>query len=236
MAEGVSQEQKRRWHRSGIRSLDPDLVLAVLDRALIDAPPTLAVMNLDLTTAEALAGPRPPLLEDLSTGVSIGTSLLSATARAGGRFPSAFLEEIGRCHLAERAHRIERYLRNVTVRVLSIPDDLTIAANVQFRDLGLDSLTALTFVDVLRQECGLRLPATTLFEYPTISALGHMLNQKLPGSSAEAPVVAGSAEPTSLDRPSPVTDDASFEDLAMLDDLAAWQEIDATRSRYAAHD
>ena len=63
--------------------------------------------------------------------------------------------------------RIQAYL--ATILQLSEPEQL--ATDVELSESGIDSLTAVEFVNQVNKDLSLALPATLLFEYTTIDAL-----------------------------------------------------------------
>ncbi|VBA44521.1 Narbonolide/10-deoxymethynolide synthase PikA2, modules 3 and 4 [Mycobacterium attenuatum] len=59
--------------------------------------------------------------------------------------------------------------------MLAHPDPTTIDADRPFKDLGIDSLTALELRNNLAQHTGLTLPATLVFDHPSPHALARYL-------------------------------------------------------------
>jgi mycoketide-CoA synthase len=85
-----------------------------------------------------------------------------------------------------------------TATVLAHPDPAALDPDRPFKDIGIDSLTALELRNTLNQRTGLSLPATLVFDYPTPAALATQLGQLMTGSVA-APALVGSR--VGLDEP-----------------------------------
>lgn len=113
-----------------------------------------------------------------------------------GAEPSAaseLREVLLRAPAADRGKVIESYLRELVAEVLRCPpsqvDRLT-----PLRSLGIDSLKAIELKNQLEDACGLTLPATLVWAYPTIAGLGPHLARKL-GLPVEAASPARPAGP-----------------------------------------
>ena len=90
--------------------------------------------------------------------------------------------------------------------------------------LGVDSLMALEFVRRLTRSIGIRVPATTVFNYPTIAKLAAHLETRIDGAergASVAPLTRGAAGGASL-----ATSDAA----RSLADIHAMSDDDALRA------
>ncbi|MFP8888118.1 acyl carrier protein, partial [Streptomyces mangrovi] len=74
----------------------------------------------------------------------------------------------------------------------------TVPADRPFTELGFDSLTAVELRNRLNETTGLRLPASLVFDHPTVTALADRLLAELLGDSGEAEEIAA---PSSADEP-----------------------------------
>ncbi|MEV7014125.1 SDR family NAD(P)-dependent oxidoreductase, partial [Streptosporangium sp. NPDC051022] len=82
---------------------------------------------------------------------------------------------------AERREAVLDLVRTEVAAVLRYSDPSEVGTAVAFRELGLDSLTAVDLRNRLRTATGLPLPTTLIFDYPTPTAVtGHILSV-LPG-------------------------------------------------------
>ena len=74
----------------------------------------------------------------------------------------------------------------VTASVLGYASMDDVPLDLPFRDLGIDSLTALRLRNRLAEVTGLRLPVTLVFDHPTVTHVVEFLLSKL--VDAEAPL------------------------------------------------
>jgi acyl carrier protein len=86
---------------------------------------------------------------------------------------------------------IESWGRAWLARHLRLPD-AHVSAQTPFTHMGLSSVDALAFSGALERLLGRKVPATALFEYPTLRELSQWLQQ-----AAEAAVTPGVSEPPS---------------------------------------
>ncbi|MCV7078095.1 acyl carrier protein, partial [Mycobacterium szulgai] len=82
-----------------------------------------------------------------------------------------------------------------TATVLAHPDPASLDPDRPFKDLGIDSLTALELRNALAQHTGLTLPPTLIFDHPTPTAIAQYLISQLTSVAADAPVRTTTAAP-----------------------------------------
>ncbi|MFE2149381.1 type I polyketide synthase [Streptomyces lavendulae] len=90
------------------------------------------------------------------------------TADAGG---PALSERLRALPEAERERTVGALVRSVTAALLGLSDPAEVGAGHAFRDLGLDSVTAIELRNRLNEATGLALPHTVVFDHPTPRSL-----------------------------------------------------------------
>ncbi|MEV8444039.1 SDR family NAD(P)-dependent oxidoreductase [Actinosynnema sp. NPDC051121] len=168
----------------GLRSLQPDRVLAALART---AHPLLVVADVDWSRfAATFTARRPsPLLDRLAPAPT----------------PDAARTDLARDLLAlpaaDRLAALVDLVRARTATVLGHDGVTAVPADRAFRDLGVDSLTAVEVRDALGVATGLKLPAAVVFDHPTPRDLARKLDEDLTGRAADSTAVAA----TTTDEP-----------------------------------
>ncbi|MEU8700905.1 SDR family NAD(P)-dependent oxidoreductase [Streptomyces sp. NPDC048680] len=172
-AEGMAgQVDMRRAGRAGLLPLDAAQGLALFDAARGGAPTRLAA-RLDLPGLRARAAELPPVLRSLVPAPArpVTKDGVEPLARTLAALPAAE---------RERA-MLEAVLRH-TADVLGHTATDGVDPGRGFQQLGFDSLMSVELRNRLGAAAGLRLPATTIFDHPTPTALAaHLMAGLAPG-------------------------------------------------------
>ncbi|MEU0041091.1 type I polyketide synthase, partial [Streptomyces sp. NPDC006333] len=173
----------RRRSRGAVASLDPDLAVAALATALDSGVTTEFVADIDWPRfAPAFTSIRPSaLLRELPEASSPAADRSSPDAADS---PGA---RIGALPREAGVRAAVDLVRARAAAVLGHADAEAVPADRAFRDLGVDSLIAVELRNVLGAECGVRLPATVVFDHPTPSALAEFLYGELGGAADATP-------------------------------------------------
>ncbi|SFW75705.1 type I polyketide synthase [Amycolatopsis australiensis] len=175
---GMAAGDGVRSGRGGIRPMAPELATAALHRALSGGEPVVAVADVDWAVfAPGFTAVRPaPLLDDLPE------------ARRAEPAPVRDLRaELAARTGPERDRALLDLVRAEVAAVLGYPSPSTVDPALAFKDLGLDSLTAVELRNGLAAVTGLALPATLGFDYANPAALAAHLGRELgPAAAAEA--------------------------------------------------
>ncbi|MFB4301800.1 SDR family NAD(P)-dependent oxidoreductase [Actinomadura sp. NTSP31] len=157
-----------RMARSGTRPLTAEQGLALFDAALESDRPALVPIRLDLAAVRA-GEDVPPLLR----------ALVPARARRPEAAASPGPDAIAPADLLD-------VVRATAAAVLGHTGADAVEPGRAFKDLGLDSLTAVELRNRLADATGLRLPATLVFDHPTPARLAERLRSELSGTAPQA--------------------------------------------------
>ncbi|MCX4546088.1 type I polyketide synthase [Streptomyces sp. NBC_01565] len=193
MAETLQDADLKRMERHGILPLSAELGTALFDAACADPAAALVPVRLDRKALRGSGQPPAPLLRALvrPTARRAGNGAQAAASTAG---PTASAESL-REKLAglpedRRLAAVADTVQDIVAAVLGHSDADAVDTETSFRDLGFDSLTSLELRNALNQATGLRLPATVVFDRPSVGDLSeHVFGQLgtlAPGAPAPA--------------------------------------------------
>jgi acyl carrier protein len=105
------------------------------------------------------------------------------------------LERLAAAPESGRAAILMEHIHNIAARVLGFPPGKGIDVQQPLQELGLDSLMALEFRNLLAAEVGQNLPSTLIFNYPALADVAAYITGLLPDAgdragSAPAPPAA----------------------------------------------
>ncbi|AGL16405.1 beta-ketoacyl synthase [Actinoplanes sp. N902-109] len=173
MSAHLGEVDQRRMARGGMLGLSPAEGLELLDAALDEPDAVLVPAALDFAglRAQAAVGAVPALLRTL---VRPGRRL----AQSAGPDVGELAERLGRSGPAEQEHIVLSLVREEAAAILGHAAPDQIEPDRPFRELGLDSLTAVELRNRLTGRTGVRLSATAAFDHPTPAGLTqHLLGE-----------------------------------------------------------
>ncbi|MEV8442847.1 type I polyketide synthase [Actinosynnema sp. NPDC051121] len=161
-----------RVDRGGLAPMPPAEAVHALSRAVAGGDACVVVADIDWSRlAPGLAAVRPsPLLADLPE------------ARAVLGEPRAATDDLAALSPERRAAQLQDLVRAHTATVLGYDSADAVPADRAFRDLGIDSLTAVELRNALTGSTGLALPATLVFDFPTPDDLARHLAGRYTGA------------------------------------------------------
>jgi len=175
-----------RSRRGGVGTLDPALAISILGRVVVAAEPTVVVG--DLKQPELLASlfsVRPSsLLGDLP-GAGRIAEVAAAERQQIASAGSQIRERLRALPEANRVGFLVDLVRTQAASVLGHSSTEQMGADKAFRELGVDSLTAIEIRNLLAGGTGLSLPTSLVFDYPTPRVLAQHLRAELLGEPDE---------------------------------------------------
>ena len=204
------------WSARGLGWIDPDRAFGQVERLLRDASSYAAIVPIqwqqflsrtptgldrDFFRSVAPAARREPTAA-VPTAASGEISVVDGWRAA----PASEWKALVIKHVAGRARH-----------VLGVDETFAIAPRVALKDVGLDSLMAVELRNVLTRSLGKSLPATLLFDYPSLDALSEFLLRTFGlVTAAAAPASPSEAPPPSAGSDSAIASLSDAEAEAML--------------------
>ncbi|MDN3279510.1 type I polyketide synthase, partial [Frankia sp. RB7] len=181
----VAPNAEAQLRRRGGSFMKPELCLLGLERALDDGRAELAVFDIDWARTRELTGRTSPLLSELPE-----MQVASGADNANGHAHN-LRTELQKLTARERRSRVLLLVRDLVAMVLGINEPQTLASEVGFAELGLDSLMAVEVRNRLAKQTGLSVPATLAFDHPNLKAVSEWVLEALELSdSARKPETA----------------------------------------------
>jgi acyl transferase domain-containing protein len=179
MAAGLSERDRRRLEDHGLRALPPARAAALAVRLFGASSAGIAVADVDWDAYASHTAS--PLLAEL-----LGTKRGALRAPAP---EETFPESLRAVPESRRRSVLLRRVEETAARILGADSGAALDPGRPLRELGLDSLMAVEVRNALAALVRRPLPATLLFEHPTLDALTDYLLRDLAG--AVTPTVPG---------------------------------------------
>ncbi len=179
----LSSAEQTKLHRAGLVPMPAKLALTLLDASLAGADPVTvpARINPAVLRSMAAAGALPTMLRGL-VRARVGRAG-DLAANPGG---ASLERRLTGLSTAEQQVVLVDLLRANVAAVLGYQNADAVVVDRPFKDLGFDSLTGVELRNRLNSATGLQLPATVVFDYPTISALAeHLVGQLAPEAGSD---------------------------------------------------
>ncbi|TDT97690.1 polyene macrolide polyketide synthase [Streptomyces sp. 846.5] len=179
-----TEQVSSRLRRGGVLPLSPEVALAALERVLGSGEAVAVVADVAWAEfAPAFTGVR---ASALFGGVPEARAALSRVSTG----ESGLRERLVGLSGVEQERVLLELVRGRAAGVLGYAGVSGVPAERAFRELGVDSLTAMELRNGLGVVCGVVLPATVVFDYPTPLALARFLRGELLGVGVEVAVRA----------------------------------------------
>ena len=190
----VEHDAGRRLAGQGIGRMRPEDGLGALEAVMAGGATQVMVAPVDWAVfLSRLPGGRPPsLLRDVARRAQVAAAAVAPAHPA--RDLRADLEAAAP---AKRHALLRDHIADRTRRVLGLDAGQTVDVQRPLKELGIDSLMAVELRNVLKSDLALDggLPATLVFDYPTVDGIAHFLARDVLRLETSLPIAA--AEPAS---------------------------------------
>ncbi|MEN8656325.1 type I polyketide synthase [Streptomyces sp. 21So2-11] len=197
MADTLQDADLKRMARYGVLPISAELGMALFDAGCADSAAALVPVRLDRKALRTSGQALPPLLRGLVKAAArrAGSGAQATASPASGTAaPTTSLrDKLAGLPEDRQLKAVIDTVQDSVAAVLGHSNVDAIDTETPFRDLGLDSLTSLELRNALNQATGLRLPATVVFDRPSVGDLAEhvfgQLSTLAPGTPA--PVQSG---------------------------------------------
>jgi acyl transferase domain-containing protein/acyl carrier protein len=185
MAAGLDAGKRARIASLGLKPIAVADGLRALSAAMAQDAPQVGVLpaDWDALAASFDGSALPAFVAELRSTAAIDTAASESVSAA------SLVAALQHCAPGDRTGVVLEALESDMRRVLSLAADDEINPLQGFFDMGMDSLTAVEFTRALRVRIGRDLPATLVYDHPSLGELApHVLEIAL-AAAAEAPLV-----------------------------------------------
>ncbi len=163
------------YEAEGFGSFEREDALTLLGNVLRSNATQVLAVNIRPDTLKASHGTIPPIFREVA-GRDEGSATEESSMQSS-EYP--LLDELQSLpSRADRTSRLEAALREEVGRVLKLSAH-RVTSHEAFGQMGIDSLMALEFIRRVNAALGLALPATAVFNYPTVAILGLHIAKRL---------------------------------------------------------
>nr|BBC48388.1 polyketide synthase type I [Streptomyces sp.] len=186
----VDEGIEERLQRRGLTALEPRLAVLGLSALLSggpDGPANVALVDVDwgrFLPSFTAARPSPLLRELAQPTLANPTASDGRDDIPGGGAGPTLAERLPGLTGTERDRLLLTTVRAQVASTLGYPGPDAVSPRQQFKELGIDSLTALELRNGLQAVAGVALPATLVFDHPTPEAVAGYLSRTLLGDGA----------------------------------------------------
>jgi acyl transferase domain-containing protein/NADPH:quinone reductase-like Zn-dependent oxidoreductase len=220
LTQNLADRDKARISRAGVTPMSTEQALRLFDTAMLTDRTVLVATRLDAAGLSA-NGVVPPLLREL-------------VARPSRRLVADAASAVSTSGLAARLQGMSPERRQSLLAELVCDHTATvlgrssadIGVDVEFQDLGFDSLTAVELRNRLKTATGLTFSPTLVFDYPTPMALAEHVDGQLSSATIPTGPTTPSREPDRLARFERFNDIAR--ELQTLVNQPGWRPDDKT--------
>jgi acyl transferase domain-containing protein/acyl carrier protein len=179
MISGLAEADLLRMERSGLAPLSVGQGLALYDLALAGDDVTPFPIRVSEDALRHPSESLPAVLQDLARPRPSSGIPDSAAMSVPSPSPNALRERLTGLSAAEQEQQVLHLICAQLATVIGYGTPDAIPPEREFRELGLDSLTALELTNWLSMTTGLRLPATLAFDHSTAVSLASHLRGEL---------------------------------------------------------
>lgn len=169
----LAESDRARLADSGMLPLGNDEAMALFDAAMRSSESLLAPLSFDAAAMRRSASSVAPILS-----TAVGARPRPAAARRAAEEPT-LRRRLADLPDGDRVSAVAQALRGEVASVLGHSDTGEINDTALFRDLGFDSLASVDLRNRLSRLTGLQLPATVVFDHPTVQGLSAFLADRI---------------------------------------------------------
>jgi phthiocerol/phenolphthiocerol synthesis type-I polyketide synthase C len=171
----ASSDRGQRLARLGLGSLSPEQAVAAFAQVMATEDRAAQVGIMRFNAGRWCEHHHHAAISPLLSGLRVPVSAKPTVPPGPGNSLQEVLEAR---HAGTRQLAVERYLRERVARVFRVPA-ARVALRTPLKEQGLDSLMSLELRNRLEAELGIAVPATAIWNYPSVAQLAEHLAQQL---------------------------------------------------------